>query len=44
VAYSDLNIPGVFSGTILNREYIGSTGYELIAKWNTDHPDDLVTE
>ena len=39
-----LNVPGIFSGTILNREYIGSTGDELIARWNTYHPEDLVTE
>jgi hypothetical protein len=38
-----LNIPGVFSGTILNREYIGTTGEELVAQWNMDHPEDLVT-
>lgn len=37
-----LNVPGVFSGTILNREYIGSTSEELISKWNEDHPDDQV--
>ena len=38
------NNPGIFTGTILNREYIGSTGNELILQWNTDHPEDLVTE
>jgi hypothetical protein len=38
-----LNIPGVFSGTILNREYIGKTSDELITMWNTEHPEDLVT-
>ena len=38
-----LNIPGVFSGTIINREFIGKTSDELDAKWNTDHADDLVT-
>ena len=38
-----LNIPGVFSGTIINRENIGKTSDELIAKWNADHADDLVT-
>jgi hypothetical protein len=38
-----LNIPGVFSGTILNREYIGKTSDELITMWNADHPEDVVT-
>jgi len=39
-----LNVPGIFTGTIINREYIGSTGQELVAKWNDDHPEDVVTE
>lgn len=39
-----LNVPGIFTGTILNREYIGSTGEELVARWNTDHPEDVVAE
>jgi|SRR6266542_4838510 len=38
-----LNIPGIFTGTIANRDNIGKTSDELIQKWNTDHPDDLVT-
>lgn len=38
-----LNIPGVFSGTIINRENIGKTSDELIAKWNEEHADDLVS-
>jgi len=38
-----LNVPGVFTGTILNRENIGKTGDELITMWNTEHPEDLVT-
>ena len=37
-----LNTPGVFSGTILNRENIGKTSDELVAKWNTDNPTDQV--
>ena len=37
-----LNLPGVFSGKILNREYIGKTGDELVAKWNEDNPEDPV--
>jgi hypothetical protein len=38
-----LNIPGIFTGTILNRENIGKTGDELIEKWNIEHPEDPVT-
>ena len=37
-----INIPGMFTGTILNREYIGKTGEELVEKWNEDHPEDPV--
>ena len=38
-----LNIPGIFTGTIINREHIGKTSDELITKWNTEHPEDQVT-
>ena len=37
-----LNIPGIFSGTILNHENIGKTGEELVALWNEANPDDQV--
>jgi len=37
-----LNVPGVFSGTIVNRENIGRTSEELIQKWNQDNPEDPV--
>lgn len=37
-----LNIPGIFSGTILNREHIGKTSNELVAMWNAQYPDDQV--
>jgi hypothetical protein len=37
-----INMPGTFTGTIINREYIGKTGDELIQQWNEDHPDDQV--
>ena len=37
-----LNIPGIFTGTILNRENIGKTSDELVAKWNENNPTDLV--
>ena len=37
-----LNIPGTFTGRIINRENIGKTADELVAMWNTDNPNDLV--
>jgi hypothetical protein len=37
-----LNMPGMFTGKILNREYIGKTSDELVAKWNEDYPEDPV--
>jgi hypothetical protein len=37
-----LNVPGVFTGTILNRENIGKTSEELVAKWNEANPQDQV--
>jgi hypothetical protein len=37
-----LNVPGIFTGTILNRENIGKTSEELVARWNEDNPDDQV--
>ena len=40
-----LSDPGVFTGTILNRENIGTaspaTG-ELVTRWNSDNPADQV--
>jgi len=39
----DLNVPGTFTDTVLNRENIGKTSDELITKWNTEHADDPVT-
>ena len=38
-----LNIPGIFTGTILNRENIGKTSEDLVTIWNTEYPDDLIT-
>jgi len=40
---SGINFPGTFSGTIVNRENIGKTSDELIAKWNTENSEDQVT-
>ena len=37
-----LNIPGVFTGTILNRENIGKTSTDLVYQWNEQYPEDPV--
>jgi hypothetical protein len=39
---SGLNVPGIFTGTILNRENIGKQSNELIAMWNEEHSEDPV--
>jgi hypothetical protein len=38
-----LNVPGTFSGTILNRENIGKTSDDLARMWNEHYPEDQVT-
>ena len=37
-----LNVPGMFTGKIHNRENIGKSGDELVAMWNEAYPDDQV--
>jgi len=37
-----LNVPGIFTGTILNRANIGKTSQELVAMWNEEYPNDAV--
>lgn len=37
-----LNAPAAFAGTLLNRDHIGRSADDLIALWNTEHPDDPV--
>jgi len=37
-----LNTPGVFTGSIKNRENIGKSADDLVALWNAAHPDDPV--
>jgi nucleoid DNA-binding protein len=37
-----MNIPGIFSGNIVNRENIGKTSEELVSKWNEENPEDQV--
>jgi hypothetical protein len=39
-----LNIPGIFTGTIRNREHIGKTVDELVAAWNVENPNDQVQD
>jgi hypothetical protein len=39
----ELNQPGVFTGTVINRDNIGKTGDELVAMWNAANPEDIVT-
>ena len=38
-----LNIPGIFTGTIINRDNIGRSTRELEIKWNEEHPDDQIS-
>lgn len=37
-----INVPGTFSGTIVNREHIGKKSDELVELWNTNFPEDQV--
>ena len=37
-----LNMPGMFTGKIVNREHIGKTAEELVLQWNEDYPEDPV--
>jgi len=37
-----LNMPGMFTGKIVNREHIGKTVEELVTQWNEDYPEDPV--
>jgi hypothetical protein len=39
-----LNLPGTFSGTILNSEHIGKTSDQLVEIWNTFNPGDPVVD
>ena len=39
---TSLNAPNAYKGEILQRENIGKTSADLIALWNTEHPDDPV--
>lgn len=39
-----LNVPYNFLGDIKNKDMIGKTVEDLVARWNEEHPDDLVEE
>ena len=39
-----LNDAGTFTGNVNNHENVGKEANELVKKWNTDHPDDPVTD
>ncbi len=39
-----LNLRGVFTGKIRNREHLGKSPDELVACWNELHPEDPVTK
>jgi hypothetical protein len=39
---SALNSPDAFAGKICNKENIGMTREQYIARWNEDHPDNLI--
>lgn len=39
---AELNVAHAFKGEIINRDMIGKTVGEIIARWNKDHPDDPV--
>jgi hypothetical protein len=37
-----LNMPGMFTGKIINREFIGKSCGDLVNKWNEDYPENPV--
>jgi len=39
-----LNVTGIFTGNIVNRENIGKTGEQLVVMWNEANPGDPVPE
>jgi len=38
----ELNKPNAFKGEIANNDMVGKTTDDLKARWNEDHPDDLI--
>lgn len=39
---SEMNVNGKFKGRVLNRDMIGKTVEEMVARWNEEHPDDKI--
>lgn len=39
-----LNTPGAFMGDIENKDMLGKSSEDLVARWNEEHPDDPVEE
>lgn len=39
-----MNVPGAFTGTLINGTNIGSTVEDLIALWNAEHAEDPIVE
>jgi hypothetical protein len=37
-----LNLEGEFTGEIVNRDMIGKTSDDLLARWNQEHPEDPI--
>ena len=37
-----LNVPGTFTGKVINRENIGKTSQELVQMWNENNPEDQI--
>jgi len=38
-----LNLPGAFTGTVINREHIGMSSDQLVQMWNDNHPEEPIT-
>jgi len=41
---AELNKPNAYEGEIANRDMIGKTSDDLVARWNEDHPDDKINK
>jgi hypothetical protein len=39
---NEFNKPHGFQGEIINRDMIGKSTEDLVARWNEDHPDDPI--
>lgn len=41
---NELNTPGDFGGEIKNRDMVGKSASDYIARWNEEHPDDPINK